>query len=115
MKVEKRDGTFQNVSFDKIQSRLQSLCLIEPILENVDTSIVSQKVCSGIYDGIRTLDLDILSSETSISLSSKDPEYGSLSAIIVVSNHHKNTSEDFYEKTKKMYDYGILQSYYWEL
>ena len=28
---------------------------------------------------------------------------------------NQNTSEDFYEKTKKMYDYGILQSYYWEL
>ena len=48
MKVQKRNGEFQEVSFDKIQTRLKSLCKIVPVLKDVDISFVSQKVCSGI-------------------------------------------------------------------
>ena len=76
MKVQKRNGSYENVSFDKIQTRLLTLCKeskLKPL--NIDPTIVAQKVCSEIYDGVTTEELDILSSETSISLYSKNIEF----------------------------------------
>ena len=75
MKVQKRNGTKENVSFDKIQNRILSLC-IDPKLTplNIDPTIVAQKVCSEIYDGVTTEELDLLSSEISIALYSKDKQ-----------------------------------------
>ena len=89
MKVQKRNGSYENVSFDKIQARLLTLCQ-EPNLKplNIDPTIVAQKVCSEIYDGVTTEELDILSSEISISLYSKNVDYKHLASRIVVSNHH---------------------------
>lgn len=123
MKVQKRDGTMEDVSFDKILKRIQSLCN-EPSLDKltIDPTIVAQKVCSEIYEGVTTEELDILTSEIAISLYSTNIDYKKLASRIVISNHHKNTSENFenvidtlynykrYEKTeslinKKLYDY----------
>ena len=114
MKVKKRSGVFEEISFDKIQKRLNSLCNIKPELINTDISIVSQKVCSGIYDGITTKELDILSSEISISLSSIDPDYGLLAGRIVVSNHHKNTNMDFLENTEILKHNEIINTDYYD-
>ena len=63
MRVQKRDGEFENVSFDKIMNRISSLCN-EPGLKelNIDPTIIAQKICSEIYDGVETSKLDILSS-----------------------------------------------------
>ena len=114
MKVKKRNGVLEDISFDKIQKRLNALCNIYPKLINTDISIVSQKVCSGIYDGITTKELDILSSEISISLSSIDPDYGLLAGRIVVSNHHKNTNNDFLENTNILKHNDIINKDYYD-
>jgi ribonucleoside-diphosphate reductase alpha subunit len=106
MKVEKRNGSLENVSFDKIQTRLLTLCQ-EPNLKplNIDPTIVAQKVCSEIYDGVTTEELDILSSEISISLYSKNVDYKHLASRIVVSNHHKNTSGTFGNIVNRLHNY----------
>ena len=106
MKVQKRNGSFENVSFDKIQTRLLTLCQ-EPNLKplNIDPTIVAQKVCSEIYDGVTTEELDILSSEISISLYSKNIDYKHLASRIVVSNHHKNTSGTFGDIVYRLHNY----------
>ena len=79
MKVEKRNGELVEVSFDKILSRLNALCS-DPNLTplSIDSSLVAQKVCSEIYDGVKTSELDILSSEISISLYTVNIEYKEL-------------------------------------
>ena len=106
MKVQKRNGSLENVSFDKIQTRLLTLCQ-EPNLKplNIDPTIVAQKVCSEIYDGVTTEELDILSSEISISLYSKNVNYKHLASRIVVSNHHKNTSGTFGNIVDRLHNY----------
>ena len=106
MKVQKRNGSYENVSFDKIQARLLTLCQ-EPNLKplNIDPTIVAQKVCSEIYDGVTTEELDILSSEISISLYSKNVDYKHLASRIVVSNHHKNTSGTFGDIVDRLHNY----------
>jgi len=107
MKVQKRNGSEENVSFDKIQGRLVKLCE-EPNLKrlNIDPTVVSQKVCSEIYDGVTTEILDILSSEISIALYSKNKDYKDLASRIIVSNHHKNTDNKFSDVVDKLYNFN---------
>ena len=53
MKVEKRNGEFEEVSFDKILSRLNALCNDSNLPQlSIDASKVAQKVCSEIFDGV---------------------------------------------------------------
>ena len=106
MRVQKRNGSMEEVSFDKILNRIKSLCNDPNLKElNVDPSIIAQKVCSEIYDGVTTEELDILSSEISISLYSTDTDYKILASRIIISNHHKNTSSDFKEVIDKLYNF----------
>ena len=73
MKVEKRNGNKEDVSFDKILNRIRLLCDSNEFSKklDIDPSIIAQKVCSELYDGVTTTELDILSSETAISLYEK--------------------------------------------
>ena len=106
MKVLKRNGNLEDVCFDKISKRLQSLC-IYPGLDklDIDACIIAQKVCGEIYDGVKTTELDILSSETAISLYSQDIKYKQLASRIVISNHHKNTEEKFSNVINELYNF----------
>ena len=110
MRVQKRNGNLEEVSFDKIQNRLKSLCNRSLNFKRLlcDVSLIAQKVCSEIYDCIQTEELDRLSSEISISLYSKDIDYKELASRIIISNHHKNTMNSFYEVTKLLYDNNII-------
>ena len=92
MLVEKRDGTNEEVSFDKILKRIELLCNGEEFEYKlkIDPAIIAQKACSELYDRIRTKELDELTSEIAISMYSRDPEYGILASRIVTSNHHKS-------------------------
>ena len=97
MKVQKRNGKQEDVSFDKILNRIQALCSGEEFIYklNIDPTIIAQKVCSEIYDNVKTSQLDELSSQIAISMYSKNPDYGKLASRIVVSNHHKRTISIF--------------------
>ncbi|GAM24566.1 hypothetical protein SAMD00019534_077410 [Acytostelium subglobosum LB1] len=105
MFVIKRDGTKANVQYDKITSRLQYLCDLEPKINNVDPSEVTQKVASGVFPGVRTTELDNLAAETAAYMSTRHPDYGVLAARISVSNLHKQTSTSFLETVTKQYTY----------
>ena len=63
MKVAKRNGTLESVSFDKITKRLTFLCSMEPELVEIDPVAITQKVCAQIYDGVSTSTLDELAAQ----------------------------------------------------
>ena len=107
MRVEKRDGSIEEVSFDKITTRIVSLCndiKLKPLTE-IDPQLVAQKVSSEIYDSVKTIELDLLSSEIAISLYTLNVEYKELASRIAISNHHKNTKNTFSEKIIDLYNY----------
>jgi ribonucleotide reductase alpha subunit len=106
MKVEKRNGILEDVSFDKILNRLNALSFGEEFDHklNIDPTIIAQKVCSEIYDGVKTSELDTLASEIAISLYSTNPDYSVLASRIVVSNHHKNTEDKFSKKVSILFN-----------
>ena len=111
MKVLKRNGKLEDVSFDKILKRLYSLCNLEYIdklnieSNTFDPVIIAQKVCTEIYDNVPTSELDILSSEIAISLYTKNIKYKKLAARILISNHHKKTSNSFIDVINNLYNY----------
>lgn len=111
MRVIKRSGEEQEVDFNKITTRLKKL-ITEFKLENVDPIKIAKKVCDSIYDRVTTVKLDNLSAELSITYATIHPDYGNLASYIEVSNLHKNNIKTFYEKTKLLYEDGLLNDDY---
>ena len=56
MRVEKRNGNLEEVSFDKILVRLGSLCNGQEFEKKlkIDPTVIAQKVCSEIFDTVKT-------------------------------------------------------------
>ena len=102
MKVKKRDGHLEDVSFDKVLNRLKNL--IEEFNLTIDAGIVAQKVCGQIYDGVKTSELDEFAAELCIGLITDNSDYGILASTIIISNNHKNTSPSFSEAMSKLYN-----------
>lgn len=100
MRVLKRSGFTEDVSFDKVLNRIKNLS--DGL--NIDVYDVSQKVCSRIYDNVRTSELDELAAHICSSLIIEHPDYGVMAAKIIVSNHQKNTSPSFSETIQALYD-----------
>jgi len=107
MRVEKRNGQYEEVSFDKILNRIKSLSQGPEFKTtlNIDETIIAQKVIQEIHDGVKTSELDELSSQIAIAMYSKNPDFKTLAGRIVVSNHHKNTKNTFSEKIAMMHRY----------
>ena len=100
MRVIKRGGDYEDVSFDKVLNRIK-------LLSNgltVDIYDVSQKVCSRIYDGVNTCELDELAAHICSSMVIDYPDYGILASRLIISNHHKNTSPSFSETIITLYN-----------
>ena len=124
MKVKKRNGTSEEVSFDKILNRIKSLSKGNKIFSelSIDETLIAQKVIQEIYDGVKTSELDELSSQIAISMYSKNPEFKTLASRIIISNHHKNTLNNFSDKIELMYHYKnngvkkpLIADYFYEL
>lgn len=91
MQVVKRDGRTEDVSFDKVLDRIRKAS--EGL--SVNATAIAQKVLAQIYDGVKTTELDELTSQLSASLATQHPDYGILAARIIISNHQKNTASSF--------------------
>jgi ribonucleoside-diphosphate reductase alpha chain len=102
MKVVKRNGKLEVVSFDKILKRIKALGAECNISINYTSFVM--KVIDQIFDGITTMKIDELSAELGASLSVQNPDYSKLAGYIIVSNHHKNTPSNFFTACKKLYN-----------
>lgn len=119
MFVTKRSGNTEKVSFDKVLQRIKT----KSQNLRVNPVEIAQKVCSRIYDGVHTSELDELAAQLCSSLIVDHPDYGVLGKRIIISNHHKNTDDCFYDTMKKMYlnvdEEGdispLISDYLWEI
>ena len=91
MQVEKRSGQHEDVSFDKVLERIRRAS--EGL--NVNPTAITQKILAQIYDGVKTSELDEITSQLAASLATVHPDYASLAARITISNHQKNTEPSF--------------------
>ena len=103
MRVKKRDGTFQNIAFDKILNRVKNLGKMAGIT-SINYSSLIIKVIDQLHDGISTTKIDELTAEQCATLSTLHPDYITLASYITVSNNHKNTSDSFYDAMKMLYE-----------
>ena len=91
MRVIKRNGQSENVSFDKVLQRIRRAA--RGLSINPDG--LAQQVLSQIYDGVKTTELDDLTARLAASLTTTHPDWASLASAIAVSNHHKQTEANF--------------------
>jgi ribonucleoside-diphosphate reductase alpha chain len=103
MFVQKRNGTKEIVSFDKILTRIKNIGQKAGIQINYTTLVI--KVIDQLYDGISTTKIDDLLAEQCASLASTHPDYNILAGRIAVSSHHKNTSGSFLKVTSQLYNH----------
>ena len=100
LNVIKRDGSVVPVSFDEITERIRNLA---KGLDHVNPDLVAQKVCSQLENNMLTSKLDDFAAETAATMQSRHhPNYGYLASRILVSNHHKNTTENFQECVRNL-------------
>jgi len=105
MQVQKRNGNYEEVSFDKILNRVKNLGTnIKPPL-SINYGPLVIKVIDQLYDGINTTSIDELTAEQCAALCTKHPDYGILASRIIVSNNHKNTLEKFSDAMEKLFNF----------
>lgn len=104
MYVMTRSGEREPIKFDKITDRIENLAFGFDN-NSVDSTMITQKVIEGIYDGITTKELDQLAAETAAYLATRHPDYNILAGRIAVSNLHKETRGCFSENIKMMYNF----------
>ena len=106
MNVIKRDGTIQEVSFDKVQHRIKYLSGDL----NINETLVSQKICSRIFNNVNTSQLDELGAELCATMITEHPDYGILASRLIQSNHQKNTLSSFSETMYQLYHHKDIHS-----
>lgn len=110
MFVKKRNGTSEECSFDKVLQRVQQLSYGL----DVNAHLVAQSVCSRIFSGVATWQLDELAAVTCSSLILQNPDYSHLAARIVISNHHKETLKCFSQTVKVLYDKEMISQKHYD-
>jgi ribonucleoside-diphosphate reductase alpha chain len=104
MKVLKRDGTLEEMRYDKITKRISALC--EDLnMDYVDPTFITLKVTQGIYNGITTTELDTLAAETAASMTTTHPDYAKLAGRLAVTNLHKTTPKKFSQAIKELHSF----------
>lgn len=104
MQVRKRNGSYEEVSFDKILKRIRNMGNQSKI-GAINYTVLAMKVIDQLYDKIPTSKIDELTAEQCATLSTTHPDYGTLASYIVISNHHKTTPATFYEAMEKLNNY----------
>lgn len=101
MRVIKRNGSYENVSFDKV---LRRISILSEELEGIEADKVAQTICSRIFDGVTTTELDELTATTCSTMSTIHPNYAILASRVIISNLHKNTPKNFSDAIETLYN-----------
>jgi ribonucleoside-diphosphate reductase alpha subunit len=109
MYVVKRDGKKEIISFDKILKRIKTIGTEVNI--KINYTALAIKVIDQLYDGIYATKLDELLAEQCATMSAIHPDYNTLAGRIIISNHHKNTSNSFTEVMTNLYQYRDKQDH----
>lgn len=100
MFVVKRNGKHEPMMYDKITARIARLAhgLNQKF---VDPAEVTQKVVSGLANGMTTSEIDTLAAETAEYMSTKHPDYSLLAGINFFSYFSCNICHFFCKKKAK--------------
>jgi ribonucleoside-diphosphate reductase alpha subunit len=111
MFVKKRKNELEEISFDKILTRIKTLGNLENFKKlEINYTELAIKVIDQLYDGIETSKIDELTSEQCASLSTQNPDYGDLAIRVLISNHHKNTLNSFSQVMSDLYNFKDIHN-----
>ena len=118
MKVITRSGQTEEVRFDLITEKIKKLADSDPLWGkklDIDPVFIAQNICSLIYNGITTTELDEFSANFAATMFKVNPDYLTLASRIVVNNHHKNTSSSFVECVTNLYVVNLVTYEFYKL
>ena len=104
MRVIKRNGEHEVIAFDKILARIRNVGKQAGITA-VNYTSLAMKVIDQLYDSIPTTKIDELTAEQCATIATQHPDYGTLAAYIIVSNHHKTTPPTFYDAMQQLSEF----------
>lgn len=106
--VKKRNGTYEEVNYNKIYERIKKLGNENLGEHGVLTGINYNEFCLYIVKQLgnfqTTTEIDLFSAEKCQDYSTYDNRFSALASRIYVSNMHKNTNPSFYETAKILYE-----------
>ena len=105
MRVIKRNGTFEEMSFDKILKRIKNIGVEIGIQNSINFSALAIKVIEQLYDDIPTTKIDDLLAEQCATLSANHLDYGKLASYMIISSYHKDTSQSFTDVMTVLYNF----------
>jgi len=118
MKVITRSGRTEEVRFDLITDKIRQLSEYNETwgkkLE-IDPVFVAQNICTLIYDGITTTELDDFAANFAATMFKNNPDYLILAGRISINNHHKNTHESFLYAAKELYDSNLVSAQFYKI
>lgn len=109
MKVTKRNGTLEDVRYDKVTRRVQALC--DPCIQASD---ITHDVVQNMYPDIPTSQIDELCADTAISHAWKDPAYETLAARLLSENIKKMAPRSFVTAMRLAHANGLLEGPVWQ-
>ena len=113
MRVIKRNGELENLSFDKILNRIKKLGLEAGIHINYQSLVM--KVIDQLYNKIQTSKIDELAAEQCAVMATNHPDYSVLAGRIAVSNHQKNTDALFSNVMRQLYEFKDIHNNSYQL
>lgn len=90
--VKRGSRGVEEIKFDKVSDRIKKLTYG---LKSVDPILISQLTIKGIYTGIKTEELDLISANISEEYKLVHPDYSILAKRLLISNLHKTTPNSF--------------------
>ena len=108
MYVIKRNGSHEKLSYKKILERTKKIG--ERFENNINHTQLVNKIIDQLHNNITTPEIDELLCQVCASLASNDYDYHTLASYLCISNHQKETNEDFVENYRLIYngDEGYL-------
>ena len=103
MRVMKRNGNYETISFDKILHRVRKVGTEANVQINYTPLVM--KIIDQLYDGIDTSKIDELTAEQCASQITQHPDFGKLGSHLIISNHHKNTKKLFADVMNDLYNF----------
>jgi ribonucleoside-diphosphate reductase alpha chain len=103
MRVKKRNGNYETISFDKILHRVRKVGNEANVQINYTPLVI--KIIDQLYDGIHTSKIDELTAEQCASQITQHPDFGKLGSHLIISNHHKNTKDSFVDVMNDLYNF----------
>lgn len=107
MRVINRAGDYEPINFDLIYKRINRVTS-RIKSKDVDPALITKKVIQQTVDGIETRELDRLSAEVAIQLSTEHPDYETLAAHLAISSMHKDVRDTFSVLTRKLHAKGLV-------